>query len=432
LTTEASVGEPKHRRHRWRAVLAACSLVGLLSGCTLSKHYGVNTTTVPVKGNCNTSRIEELGAALPLSGPDAALGKEYLDGVRLADTQINDTQGLTSKHACLELLYKDIGDNVHVGEQGVLDLVNSEVVQFLVAPFQSTVIQFTGSDLGLSGVPNTTFSSLNAPHQERNNYPMTFPTTAPDLVIGQALASYAAKQGWQTVAVAKLGDPAGQEQLASFKSAFEGKGGSISGTATISLTKHFTGSDLSRLRAGRPNALIVLGDTAQVGEALTARESLGWRVPTVVTSDGADASVVTQLNAPGKDGVSVLVPSRVVLPAKAKGPSDPTAVAFLRLLKRFLHVSTVRGSIVPYAAAYDGVEMLGAAVNSINSVSPGNLQTYLENANYQGVLASYNYTSTRHNGISAPSQLAVAALSSLSDGFFHAAPKVPKPKTTGL
>jgi ABC-type branched-subunit amino acid transport system substrate-binding protein len=72
------------RRSGWRAAIAVALLIGILSACTLQKQYGVPTHTVPVKGNCDTSRIDEVGAALPLSGPERALGQQYLTGIKLA------------------------------------------------------------------------------------------------------------------------------------------------------------------------------------------------------------------------------------------------------------------------------------------------------------------------------------------------------------
>ncbi len=411
----------KDRRYRWRAVVAVCSLVALLSACTLQKHYGVSTHTLPVTGNCNTSRITEVGAALPLSGPEGMLGNQYLTGVKLAVSQTNNTHGILTKNNCLELLYKNTDDNVHVGDQAVLDLVNGEVVTFLIAPFQSSVIQFTGSDLGLSGIPNTTFSSLNET-RVRNNYPMTFPTQPDSSVQASVLAAYANKQRWTTAAVASLGDPAGKQAAEEFKKDFAKHGGRVVGSVTIRPGRSFSASDLSPLQADKPQVLIVIGDTLRVGQPLIARQKLGWTVPTLATAYASDQAVVSKLTPEGKNGVFILVPDRVVLPAKAKGPSDPSMVGFLKRLKSFLHVSTLSGSIIPYAESYDGTMMLATAANSINSTAPANIQTYLENANYQGLLAAYNYTSTRHTGVSA-SELTLAALTTLSDGFFHSPPK---------
>jgi ABC-type branched-subunit amino acid transport system substrate-binding protein len=408
------------RRSGWRAAIAVALLIGILSACTLQKQYGVPTHTVPVKGNCDTSRIDEVGAALPLSGPERALGQQYLTGIKLAVFHANDTRGILSKHVCLELLYKNIDDNIHIGDRAVLDLVNSEIVTFLVAPFQSSVIKFTGSDLGQSGVPNTTFSSLNQT-RNRNNYPMTFPTQPDSSVQATVLASYARSQHWSTVAVAALSDPAGEQGLTEFKGDFTHDGGTVTGTVMIPRVGTLKASSLGVLQAGNPQALVVIGDTLQVGQALIARQQLNWSIPTLTTWVAADQAVVSQLAAAGKKGVFVLVPKAVVLPTNAKGPSDPSMVSFVKQLKKYLQVSSFSGSIIPYAEAYDGTLMLASAANSINSVSPANIQTYLENANYQGLLASYNYTSSRHTGVS-PKQLTVAPLDTLSNGFFHYTP----------
>jgi branched-chain amino acid transport system substrate-binding protein len=390
-------------------------MIVVLSACSVQKHYSVPTTALPVTGNCNTSRVDEIGAALPLTGPQAQLGTAYLDGVKLAVTHSNHSQGILMRHVCLELVYKDVGDNVHVGDRAVLDLVNGEVVTFLVAPFQSATIQFTGSDLGQAGIPNTTFSSLNQT-RDRNNYPMTFPTAPSASVQASKLASYAKGQHWSKVAVVALDDPAGQEIQSEFKSDFAHDGGSVVGSTPIDPNKPFTSAQLDALRADNPQALVVVGDTAQVGQPLIARQSAGWTVPVVVTADGADQSVVTHLSSAGMSGVSVLVPQNVVLSPHEQEPTNWGG--FVTNLKSFLHVSTLRGSVIPYAQAYDGTMMLLFAANSINSVAPTNIQTYLENANYQGLLASYNFTSVEHTGVSAK-DLTVANLDTLSNGFFH-------------
>jgi branched-chain amino acid transport system substrate-binding protein len=390
-------------------------MIFLLSACSVQKHYSVPTTAVPVTGNCDTSRVDEIGAALPLTGSQAQLGNTYMDGVKLAVSHTNHSQGILMKHTCLSLVYKDVGDNVHVGDRAVLDLVNGEVVTFLIAPFQSSVIQFTGSDLGQSGIPNTTFSSLNQT-RDRNNYPMTFPTAPSASVQAAGLASYAKKQHWSKVAVVALDDPAGQEMQTEFKQDFAHDGRSIVGTSAIDPNKPFTSAKLDALRADNPQALVVVGDTAQVGQPLIARQATGWTVPVAVTADGADQSVVTHLGPAGTSGVSVLVPKNVVLSPNAQAPSNWGN--FVPSLKSFLHVSKLQGSVIPYAEAYDGTEMLLSAANSINSVAPANIQTYLENANYPGLLASYNFTSVEHTGVS-ENQLTVANLDSLSDGFFH-------------
>ena len=77
------------------------------------------------------------------------------------------------------------------------------------------------------------------------------------------------------------------------------------------------------------------------------------------------------------------------------------------------------GSIIPYAQAADAISMLASVGAGIHTVNPGPVRTYLENANFQGLLASYAFTSDAHTGMGSD-QLTVAAVSSLSDGLFGA------------
>ena len=70
--------------------------------------------------------------------------------------------------------------------------------------------------------------------------------------------------------------------------------------------------------------------------------------------------------------------------------------------------------------------MMGNAANGAMSVVATQVTTYLQNANYQGVLASYTYTSGAHTGISASDQ-SVVPLRGLSNGLLKPAPKPVKP-----
>jgi hypothetical protein len=78
------------------------------------------------------------------------------------------------------------------------------------------------------------------------------------------------------------------------------------------------------------------------------------------------------------------------------------------------------GSIISYARAVDAVGMLGSVATGIHTVNPGPVRTYLENANFQGLLASYTFTSDAHTGMGSD-QLTVASVNSLSDGLFGVA-----------
>jgi hypothetical protein len=90
-------------------------------------------------------------------------------------------------------------------------------------------------------------------------------------------------------------------------------------------------------------------------------------------------------------------------------------------------VSHLTGSIIPYGEGFDAMTMFGSAATGTMDTLASDLKTFLENANYQGVLASYSYTSAQHNGI-LESELSVVPLSTLSNGVFHYTPPKAKKK----
>lgn len=393
------------------AVGLAASLA--LSACSIRKHYGVATTVVTPKGNCDTSRVDELGAALDLSGSQAALGKEYLAGLKLAVSQIDHSQGILKNHTCIELLYKNTEGNNLIADKAVQDLVNNEVVDFMVAPFGSSEVVSSGADLGLAGVPTTSFSSLDTTTKPKP-YPQLFPLTPPEKVLAQKAVEYARSKHWSSMAAIGEDNPAGAEGVADLSADAAKAGITVTGTAHGSDYQ----SELQSLQGGNPQGLFVAGDDLGVGSILAARQSAGWTVPVVAPPVAADANIIARLGAGGETGVSVIASSSLVVSGANGTPSNPSVVAFESALRKGLGSAPFTGSIAPYAEAYDAAELLAYVATSINSVQPGDVRTFIENANYQGVLASYGYTSGGHDGVT-ESQLKVEPLSSLSGGLFH-------------
>jgi len=104
-----------------------------------------------------------------------------------------------------------------------------------------------------------------------------------------------------------------------------------------------------------------------------------------------------------------VVPSGAVA---GTGLASTGTFSFRKKLLAYLGVSSIKGSIIPYAETYDAMTMMGNAANGAMGISASDVTTFLQNANYQGVLAAYTYTTGAHTGISASEQTEVS-LSSL-------------------
>lgn len=391
----------------------------MLAGCSLQKHYGVPTHVVAVQGNCDKSRIVELGAILDLSGSEGRLGQEYLSGLEMAVHQIDSSNGVLKNRSCLEVLYKDDQGSTQVGDRAILDMADTEAATFLAAPPESAVIQFAGADLGKAGVTAISFSPLDETYRPKG-YPLTYPVVSSASTQAGEMASYARSHHWSSVAVVALADPAGRDGLKAFLADAARKGLTVTGQETIPPSGKGAAAAIGSLRSGNPAAVAVLADTDGIAGVLSARSQAGWSVPVLATQAAVDGPVVAQIGAAGLNGVYVVVPAGAVTGSTSSSSSGPSAsgdvTSFRNQLLRWLHVSHLTGSILPYAEAYDGAEMFAYVANSVNSIHTGDIQTFLNNANYQGLLASYSYTASSHSGVPGD-QDAIVPASRLNNGL---------------
>ena len=383
------------------------------AACAPLPRLGAATSTVAPHGSCDHARVVPVGAPLDLSGPGAALGQEYLRGLKLAVVQVNNARGVLSSHACLELMYKNTRGNAGLSRRAILDLVNAEGAAFIVAPLSAGEIRAAGPDLARDGVPTASFSGLDTIY-DPHRYPQVFPLAAPIGVTAAAMTSFARARGWTRVGVIATNDSDGALGSGAATDAIHRDGlvlaGSGSATPSIAAT-------LARLRAASPDAILLVGDGPGVAAVLDARARSGWDVPVVAEAVAADPEVVSGVGAAGLDRVFAVVPRAIVA---GSSPFDPGVLALRDQVRRALGGSPLVGSIEPYAEAGDAVSMFASVANDVHTIAPGPVRTYLENANFQGVLGSYSFATDSHSGLG-PDQVTVVPVSSLADGLFGAA-----------
>ena len=397
---------------RWCLLVAASLVAALLVACTPRPRLDVSTSTVEPTGTCDTSRVVEVGATLPLSGGSAGLGKEYLAGLEAAVDHVNDAGGVLSSRRCLELVYTDDRGNGPIADRAVADLVNDETVAFLVGPSLPSQVQAAGAGLAHAGVPTGGISGLDATYQPAR-YPWMFPLGSSNATVAATMASYAASHGWSRVGVVADDGAGGDESVAAFTRSAAARGVTVVGRVVVSSRRDLR-RDLVRLGRTDPQGIVLLDDLPDIASVLTTRARLGWGTPVVATAIAADASVVERVGAPALAGVAAVVPEPLVV---QPGVSIATVRSFRDALHRQLHVPRLAGSIVAFAQAYDAVTMLASTANSVHSTSPTSIRTFLESAGYVGLLASYSYMTGAHTGIPGD-QLSVVPVDSLSDGLF--------------
>ncbi len=401
------------------AVLLAVACAGAaLSACNPSDSLAVPTTIVPPPPGCDTGRVDVIGASLDLSGPNAALGHEYLTGLELGIAKVNASNGVPPRNTCFELAYKNNEGNPAIDSKAMLDLVNTEQAKVVVGQFLGAPSANYLGSLGVVAISLSAFGRIYQPRYYPNTFPMTASMASQAFAIGRAIK----RDRITRVGLISTNDVASREGAAQLATAAATDGFTITGRATVAPSGSGAGPAISSVRASHPELLVVLDDAGAAASVLAARSAAGWRVPVVASPTAATASALDRL-AGALGGVSVDVPEGAVA---RSGPGAAAALGFRRLLARRLG-GRINGSIIPYAETYDAMRMIGAAASGAAAVVATDVTTYMENANYEGVLASYTYTASAHTGVSWTNQV-IAPLDSLSDGLLQAAPK---PATRG-
>jgi branched-chain amino acid transport system substrate-binding protein len=379
----------------------------VLTGCHTAPRLGVPTTVYPVTGHCDTSAVVEVGASLPLSGSDSVAGRAQLLGLELGVNTVNAAGGVLTAHRCLEFLYKDDRSDPAVDNQALLDLVNQEKVSFLVGPLLALENPANRDRIGALGTTAPSYSALNVTF-EPSEFPNTFPVASSMADQASVLVAAATRQHLDRVALVRSNSEVAAEGTAAFRRDARSAGLTVTPATFVVDSRAAALSAWTDLRAGHPSAVVVFDSGSTLAPLLTARRGAGSTLPVLASTQGAPVLPSAAVN-----GVQVIVLKSLVVSRRV-----PVSLASFRArVLRTLHLARLGGPITPYAQGYDAVQLLASAANGVNAYDSGSIRTFTENANFEGLLGTYDYTSSDHEGLAA-SQLAVAPLDSLSNGLY--------------
>ncbi len=391
---------------------AVVGLVGVavaamvLTGCHTAPRLGVPTTVYPVEGHCDTSAVVELGASLPLTGSDSAAGRAQLLGLQLGVNEVNAAGGVLTAHRCLELLYKDDRSDPAVDNQALLDLVNQEKVSFLVGPFLALDNPANVDHIGALGTTAASYPALAVTFKP-SEFPNTFPIASSVADQASVLVAAAKRQHLDRVALVRSSSEVAAQGATAFRSDARSAGVTVTATAVVD-SRAAALSAWTDLRAGHPSAVAVFDSGSTLAPLLMARRGAGSTLPVLASTQSSPVHPTAAVN-----GVQVIVPSSLVVSRHVPDSLE----SFRARVLHTLHQARLGGPITPYAQGYDAVQLFASAANGVDADDSGSIRTFIENANFEGLLGTYDYTSSNHEGLAA-SQLAVVRLDSLSNGLY--------------
>jgi ABC-type branched-subunit amino acid transport system substrate-binding protein len=383
----------------------------ILTGCHTAPRLGVPSTVYPVEGHCDTSAVVEVGASLPLTGSDSGAGRAQLLGLELGVNEVNASGGVLTAHRCLELLYKDNRSDPAVDNQAQLDLVNKEKVSFLVGPFLALENPANRDHTGALGTTAASYSALAVTFKP-GEFPNSFPITSSMADQASVLVAAAKRQHLDRVALVRSSSEVAAEGATAFRRDARSAGLTVTATTFVVDYRAAAPSAWTDLEAGHTNAVVVFDSGSTLAPLLMARRGVDSTLPVLASTQGTPLLPTAVAN-----GVQVIVPKSLVVSRHVPVSLE----SFRALVRRTLNEARLGRPITPYAQGYDAVQLFASAANGVNADDSGSIRTFIENANFEGLLGTYDYTSSDHEGLAA-SQLIVAPLDSLSNGLYVVAP----------
>lgn len=237
---------PKHPGHivaGWRAV-ALAAVTGLaIAGCASEEE-----AAGPLR----------IGALMPMTGDLQAYGETSHNGIKLAVMHINQGGGVFGEDVELE-----VGDTQTTPQAGIdaaKQLISVDGAHAIIGALSSGVtIPVAQSVTSQEKVPQISGASTSPVITGLDDDDFMFRTVPSDAFQGKALAEVVGEDGLGNVSTLYINNDYGEGLAESFKSAFEGGGGTVSASMAYEPGNASYRGELSKAAEGDAEALVLIG-----------------------------------------------------------------------------------------------------------------------------------------------------------------------------
>jgi branched-chain amino acid transport system substrate-binding protein len=377
------------------------------------------TTAEPVDEGCDESKPFEVGGLFSLSGPAGDIGALAKEGVEMVEADINAAGGVLGR--CLKVLLRDDESDPTKGSLKARELVDQEEVEFLVGPFLSSICAAT---LEVTAPVNLLqMAACVLPDAgDATKYPYVFRTEVVATLQGVTFVDYVSKNGWTKIGALAVNNALGTSSLDAVKANL------AAGQSVVAEEFHESGvvdltAQMRKLQQAGAEVVLMLNTAApdQIA-SVNARNGLNWDVPMLGFSSLGNAATRDALGAANM--VNVYGGQAYRLLNRAPGSDVPVgdaAKAFIERYRQHRGESVLTVNIQQAAGIYDSFKLFVDAINSVGSTDPDAVKAYLESKVHEGIKATYEYNSDRHDGVGLDDLVFVEG-SSLEDGILTLAP----------
>ncbi len=346
---------------------AACGTPGGSSG---GSPGGGGGTTTAASGPIKIAVVDAQ------SGASSDLGQFEWRGVSLAVNQVNAAGGIGGRKIQLKL-YDDQGDPT-VGTELARKIAGDGDIAML-GTAESAVTIAMAPILKSERIPNITSGQsvgLIAVHS-----PYLFLNGPTGLTYDSTLAKYVVTtKGYKKIAMLTNNDSYGTGEESSMTSALKALG--ITPVAAKVVPKDQTNMtpELTAIRSADPQVLFIGAEEAQSGLIVKQARALGM---TAVIAEGAPAGTPLFLSTAGTANADGTIVSSPYLGNQASSAAQAFAAAYTAA---YGSAPELHG-----AKAYDGAQVMIAALKACNGCTGLNLANAIRAVKYQGLLGDFAY-----------------------------------------
>lgn len=378
-------------------------------------------TSAAGNGGCDDADPVDIGAIFSLTGPAADIGARGEEGVNMAVEHVNAEGGILGR--CLEAHFGDDEGDPTRASQVARELVDQVGVDFVVGPFLSSP---TGTTVEVTNRANMVqiFGSVLQDAGDPTSFPYAFRVQVAAALQAQTFAEFMKTAGYETAGIIAVNNDLGIGVSEAFQSIADAEGLEVT-TAEF----HESGdadhtAQMQTLQGTDPDVLIIMSTAVpDLVASVRARNGLGWDVPTVGFSSLAFPEVTEAIGPEGMEGVLAGQAFRN-LSRDADGNilGGERVAQWLDQYREFVGAETLENGPQQVASFYDAVTMVADAANATESLEADQLRSHLESEPYEGIMATYEYSGERHDGVTLDDLVFVIARS-FEDGTYEVAPQ---------
>lgn len=325
------------------------------------------------------SQVVKIGFSSPLSGPQAAAGKDNQGGFQMAIERLN-SQGITigGKKITFEPLMEDDQADPRAGVQVAQKLVDAGA-KAIVGPYNSGVSIPASKVYNDAGIVMATVASN--PKVTEQGFPYVYRVAASDIQLGGKIALYAARElKVKRVAIVDDRTAYGQGLGNEFEKVAKANGIQIIGREFTNDKASDFMAILTSIKAKKPDAIFYGGYAPQGGPMARQMKQIGLNALML----GGDGICSPQM---GKLGGDAIGPHIYCTQGGAILDKAEAGKTFAADYKQKYN----RPPEVYAASFYDGMMLIAEAMKAANSVEPKQYAPALAKIKYKGVAASYEF-----------------------------------------